>query len=240
VGNNWFGSRSPIRGPRIVREGSSKTTNNYTINDSSGVELTNKNKQVPGAAVPGKAVPGATVPGAIVPGATVPGATSVAEEESGVRGFFNRTKKATGNMLRKTRRAAARKMGETRQILITREAKKLAEKGKMISTDKLGEFLKNNKALIESKVSKDKQTELIAISELTMNMTAEYKQKAMNLINSYTKETEDPEIKVYEDYLLLLLWSEKASEVRLSEEKAEEYLVMIKKILEAPDIVSSI
>jgi hypothetical protein len=43
VGNNWFGSRSPIRGPRIVREGSSKTTNNYTINDSSGVELTNKN-----------------------------------------------------------------------------------------------------------------------------------------------------------------------------------------------------
>jgi hypothetical protein len=232
VGNNWFGSRSPIRGPRIVREGSSKTTNNYTINDSSGVELTNKNKQVPGkavpgatvpgatvpgATVPGATVPGATVPGATVPGATVPGATSVAEEESGVR-----------------------KMGETRQILITREAKKLAEKGKMISTDKLGEFLKNNKALIESKVSKDKQTELIAISEVTMNMTAEYKQKAMNLINSYTKETEDPEIKVYEDYLLLLLWSEKASEVRLSEEKAEEYLVMIKKILEAPDIVSSI
>jgi hypothetical protein len=39
---------------------------------------------------------------------------------------------------------------------------------------------------------------------------------------------------------LLLLWSEKASEVMLSEEKAKEYLVMIEKIMEAPDIGSSI
>ena len=229
VGNNWFGSRSPIRGPRIVREGSSKTTNTYNINDASGLELTNNNKKVPGAVVPGAAVPGEAVPGA-----RVPGATSVAEEESGVRGFFNRTKRATGNMVNKTRKAAARKIGETRQILITREAKKLAEKGEMISTEKLGEFLKNNKGLIESKVSEDKQRELIAISEMTMDMTGEDKMKAMNLINSYTRETEDPEIKVYEDYLLLLLWSEKAMGVRLSEEKTKERLEGIKNILEAP------
>ena len=143
-------------------------------------------------------------------------------------------------MANKTRKAAARKIGETKQILITREAKKLAKNGKMLSRDKLAEFLNNNKELIESKVSKNKQKELIAISEVTRNMTGEYKEKAMNLINSYTKKTEDPEIKVYEDYLLFLLWSEKAYEVRLSEEKAKEYLVMIKKILEAPDIGSSI
>jgi hypothetical protein len=110
----------------------------------------------------------------------------------------------------------------------------------MLSTDKLAEFLENNKELIKSKVSKNRQTELIAISEVTMNMTAEYKKKAIDIIKKYTKETEDPEIKVYEEYLLLLLWSEKASEVRLSEKEAEADLVMIENIMKAPDIGSSI
>jgi hypothetical protein len=252
-GNNLFGWHSPIRRPTVVRQGRSNSTTTYNINDSSGVELKNNNKQVPGAAVQGAAVPGETVPGAAVPRATVPGetvpgkavpgATSVPEEESGLRGLFNTTKKRVtgiGNAYSRTRRAAVRKMGETRQKLITREAKKLAKNGKKLSTDKLAEFLKNNKELIESKVSKNRQRELIAISEVTMNMTAEYKKKAIDIIKKYTKETEDPEIKVYEEYLLLLLWSEKASEVMLSEEKAKEYLVMIEKIMEAPDIGSSI
>jgi hypothetical protein len=231
-GNNWF-RRIPIRGPRYVREGNLKNTTNFNITDSSGVELTDNNKQVPGA----------VGPGAAGPGAAVPGATSVAEEESGVRGLFNTAKKretGIGNAFTRTQRAAARKIKETRQKLITREAKKLAKKGEMLSTDKLAEFLENNKELIKSKVSKNRQTELIAISEVTMNMTAEYKKKAIDIIKKYTKETEDPEIKVYEEYLLLLLWSEKASEVRLSEKEAEADLVMIENIMKAPDIGSSI